>query len=116
MSIVKDLVNILFVKDLVNIILEYDGRIKYKKGEYINVIHKYDTRYNIIHPIINKKIEQMKTIEIRGSSFYFEVEFNISNRMIGLCYDYNLSSHDTFEICYYDILTRKHIIQIRTYL
>jgi len=34
-------------KELVNIILEYDGRIKYKKGKYINIIHKLDYRYNI---------------------------------------------------------------------
>ncbi len=103
----------LFVKDLINIILEYDGRIKYKKGKYINMIHKYDTRYNIIQPIINKKIEIMKTLEFRGSSFYFELEFDIDNR-IGLCYDYNFSSRDTFEICYYDL--RNGLKQIRTYL
>jgi hypothetical protein len=112
MSIVKDLVSMLFVKDLVNIILEYDGKIKYKKGKYINMIHKYDARYNIIHPIINKKIEIMKTVEFRGSSFYFELEFDIDER-IGLCYDYNLSSYDTFEICYYDL--RNGLKQIRTY-
>jgi hypothetical protein len=113
MSGVKDLGNILFVKDLVNIILEYDGKIKYKKGKYINMIHKYDTRYNIIRPIINKKIEIMKTVEFRGSSFYFELEFDIDER-IGLCYDSNFSSHDTFEICYYDL--RNGLKQIRTYL
>ena len=44
-------------KDVLNIILEYDGRIKYKKGEYVDIIHKNDLRYNIITPIINKKIQ-----------------------------------------------------------
>lgn len=42
-------------KDIVNIILEYDGQIRYTKGEYINIIHKIDKRYYIIRPIIKKK-------------------------------------------------------------
>jgi hypothetical protein len=49
--------------ELVNIILEYDGRIKYKYKtknsidyhKYVNVIHKHDNRYSIITPIIDKK-------------------------------------------------------------
>ncbi len=48
--------------ELVNIICEYDGRIKYNYKQknhidyhkFVNVIHKYDERYNIITPIIDK--------------------------------------------------------------
>jgi hypothetical protein len=47
------------------------------------------------------------------SSFYFEFGFDI-NHGIGLCYDYNFSFPDKFEICYYD--WRDGIEQIRTYL
>jgi hypothetical protein len=43
-------------KELLHIILDYDGRIKYKKGKYVNIIHKNDSRYNIIQGVINKKI------------------------------------------------------------
>jgi hypothetical protein len=44
-------------KELIHIILEYDGRIKYRNGEYVDIIHKNDERYNIITPLINKKME-----------------------------------------------------------
>ena len=57
-------------KDALNIILEYYGRIKYKNGEYVNVLHKEDYRYNIIKPFITKKMEIMKK---RESEFRFEL-------------------------------------------
>jgi len=34
--------------DILNVILEFDGRIKYRKGEYVNCISKNDYRYNIL--------------------------------------------------------------------
>ena len=100
-------------KDVLNIILEYDGRIKYKKGEYVDIIHKNDLRYNIITPIINKKIQILKTIDLRGSKFYFEFGFD-SDERIGLCYDFGFNWANQFEICYYDL--RDSWIQIRTFI
>ena len=106
--------NIYFPKDVLNVILEYDGRIKYKNGKYVNVIHKNDERYNIITPIISKKMEIIQNIELSGSGFYFEFSFDISNS-VGLVYDCNFSYSNKFEICYYD--TRNNgWKQIRTYL
>lgn len=99
-------------KDLLNIILEYDGRIKYKNGKYVNIIHKNDVRYNIITPIFTKKIQIIKNIHFDGSNFYFEFGFDIDIR-VGLCYDYGFTYPNEFEICYYD--TRNGWEQIRTY-
>jgi len=101
-------------KELLHIILEYDGRIKYKNGKYINIIRKNDERYNIVKSLINNKIELMKTIELDGSRFYFEVGFDIFN-LVGLIYDYNFSYENTFEICYYDNRNNDSKL-IRTYL
>jgi len=100
--------------ELLDIILEYDGRIKCKKGKYVNIIHKHDDRYNIIQQLINKKMEIMKRTEVDGSGFYFEFGFDTCVN-VGLCYDYNFSYENKFEICYYD--TRNNgWQQIRTYL
>ena len=101
-------------EDLLHIILAYDGRIKYKNGKYVNIIHKNDERYNIIVPIISKKMKIMKNIELTESGFYFEFGFDIC-KSVGLVYDYNFSYINKFEICYYD--TRNNgWEQIRTYL
>jgi hypothetical protein len=101
-------------EEVLHIILAYDGRIKYKNGKYVNIIHKNDERYNIITPIISKKIEILQNIELSGSGFYFEFGFDIC-QSIGLVYGYNFSYSNKFEICYYD--TRNNgWEQIRTYL
>lgn len=99
---------------LVNIILDYDGRIKYKKGKYINIIHKHDFRYNIIKLLIEKKIAILKDTCTDGLRFYFE--FSLDNeKPMGLCYDYGWSHNDTtFEICFYNF--KEGIQQIRTYI
>lgn len=104
--------------DALNIILEYDGKIKYRNGKYINCINVNDYRYNIIQPIINKKIYILKNIEfdnINKQGFYFEVNFNKGGN-IGLVYDYNFSYTNVFEICYYNWNYNDNIIQIRTYI
>ena len=103
-------------KELLHIILEYDGRIKYKNGKYINIIHKNDERFYIIKPLISKKMYIMKhiNININNLGFYFEFGFDIYND-VGLVYDYNFSRENTFEICYYDF-RNYGIKQIRTYL
>jgi len=101
-------------KELLNIILEYDGRIKFKKGYYINIIHKHDLRYNIIDQVILKKKEIIKHICINGLTFYFEFRLN---KNIGLCYDYGWSFSDKpnqFEICFYNF--KDGWEQIRTYI
>ena len=98
--------------DTINIILDFYGKIKYNKGKYTNIIHKHDARYNMLTPVIEKKIRILNTVQADNDGFYFEFSFNIC-RGVGLCFDCNYSHNNIFEICYYDI--RNHgWKQIRT--
>jgi len=104
----------LLPKVIIDYILEYDGRIKYKSGKYIDIIYKYDFRYLVIQPIINKKLIIQEYTEIHdNNSFYFEFNFNNIefNNFIGLVYDYN-SIQEKFEICYFNF--SNNFQQIRT--
>jgi len=100
-------------KDLLHIILAFDGRIKYRNGEYVNIIHKYDERYDMLTPLISKKADIVKKINIDGDSFYFEFRFD-GYRDMGLCYDLGFNAPNRFEICYVDL--RNDWLQIRTYV
>jgi len=112
--------------ELKNIIFEYDGRIKYKYKlknaidyhKFVNVIHKHDYRYNIIKPVIDKKKDIMMNTYVSpvDTSFYFEFAFDKQPNLI-LCYDYNWSYNNQFEICYTDMTNSAHVFgsdQIRT--
>ena len=112
--------------ELKDYILSYDGHIKYKYKmknsidyhKFVNVIHKHDERYNTITPIIGKKQTIMKETETRPNdiSFYFEFAFDNQPQLF-LCYDYNWSYNNQFEICYTDMRGSGHVFgsdQIRT--
>lgn len=112
--------------ELKNIILEYDGRIKYKYKQknqidyhnFVNVIHKHDNRYSIIIPVIDKKKDIIMNTYVSpvDTGFYFEFSFD-KNPNIMLCYDYNWSYNNQFEICYTDMTDSGHVFgssQLRT--
>jgi hypothetical protein len=95
--------------ELVNIILEYDGCTKYKYKiknsidyhKFVNVIHKHDDRYNIITPIIDKKIHIMKETEISSNKLGFEfVVYFDKQPCMRLCYENNKSVPNKFYINY----------------
>jgi hypothetical protein len=99
-------------KELLNIILEYDGKIKYRNGKYINSIDKNDERYDIVKPLICKKMEILKKILIHGNNFYFQFSFDTINDVV-LCYILGINDHDVFEIYYYDRRNEERHIYLR---
>ena len=115
--------------DIVGKILEYDGRIKRRKGEFVNVIHPLDSRYLILYQVITKKqniFTSMDTANVghlinlfsnsnpqfESKRFYFEFEFdNLPG--VGLCYDYYWGDI-YFEICYYNLRNTNNWKQVKS--
>lgn len=98
----------LFPLDIVKIILQYDGRIKYRNGCYIDTIDPKDNRYHMLKNIIDKKFQIYKNGTIfsyTDESFFFEVPLGrLKNHF--LCYSAGGWSSAAFtkknmvEICY----------------
>jgi len=89
-------------RDILHIILEYDGRIKYRNGMYINSIAKNDDRYRSIDIFIRKKIDICRNIDFDSirNRFFFYVEFEQMPNM-GLVYDYNYTYSNKLDIRFY---------------
>lgn len=126
--------------ELVDKILQYDGRMKYRKGEFVNVIHPINLGFYrfILSPLLEKKINMhidfewltnlpygiVETIEtgrnmrfidnkyVYTNKFYFEFEFDTLPG-VGLFYDYYWGT-SFFEICYYDLRNFNELKQIKT--
>ena len=78
--------------EIVNKILEYDGRIKYRNGKYINQIHKYDKRYYILLAI---QIPILSTI----NGVYQYSTVNFTNDKIQRAYNYpTINFNDKYRI------------------
>ncbi len=109
-------------RDIINHILEFDGTIRYKNGEYINTIHPHDIRYKIISPLIKKKkcIIEHTVVDKKDNSFYFEFKFKKEPRH-GLCYATGgwsgcaFTQKNKLEICYYNF-KKEAFLQERTYI
>lgn len=89
-------------REILHIILEYDGRIKYRNGVYINIISENDERYRSLDIYIRKKMDIYKNIDFDHlrNRFFFYVEFEQIPNM-GLVYDYNYTYSNKLDIRVY---------------
>jgi len=88
----------MFPQDIVNKILEYDGRIKYRKGKYINQLSILDDKYSKIVKLINKK----GLYSLSKFPFYLHVLLKIENgKQIGITFDMDDYYTDYFIISFY---------------
>ena len=105
-----------------HIIFDFYGRIKYigNKGIFINIIHKYDERYDIVNRFLQKKIKYMENsfLDTNRNEFYLEIPFETINN-IGIVFDFCWSYHNTYEICHYNFRNPNqslHLQQMRIYI
>ena len=82
----------LFPKEIINIILEYDGRIRYRNGKYIEQINKEDKIYECIEEKIQKDIKLVKTIRLRAEISNFDYNWAIENNISLNLFDMHFSN------------------------
>ena len=129
--------------ELVDKILQYDGRIKYRKGEFVNVIHPINLAFYrfILNPLLKKKInmridlewltnspngivETDESIETGRGKRFIGYKYVYTNQFyfeiefdslpgVGVFYNFYWDS-SFFEICYYDLRNINNLKQIRT--
>lgn len=92
-------------REIIDIILEYDGRIKYRKGVYTNIISKRDERYICMDAFIRRKIKIFQRIKYsivnKTNRFFFTIEFE-SMPKLGLIYDCYFTNFNHFTIHFYN--------------
>ena len=110
--------------DIVNKILEYDGRIKYRKGEFVDIIHSSILHFYkfILNPLLKKKVQIKNSIKYKTKRYYFNphqddvsiIEENIEQKFyfefefdslpgVGLSYDYGYNhNHNYCKVSYFD--------------
>ena len=65
--------------DIVKILLQFDGRIKYRNGQYVDTIDRNDDRYAMLDKLTKKKIElyqsEIEDGPIEYDSFIHDIFF-----------------------------------------
>jgi hypothetical protein len=76
-------------KDVLHIILEFYGKIKYTKGEYINIISKRDQRYEVLSSLMFPEPVLYTMIETCTLKEHFEYKVHLNK--------YSLSVWNVYE-------------------
>ena len=77
----------LLPKEIVNIIIQYDGRIKYRKGKYVNQLNIENKKYDLLNKFfINKTHIFNKILFVNGDALY--MDFPVGKYYFGMIYDY----------------------------
>lgn len=105
--------------DVVNLILEYNGRIKFRKGEYIDQVNTDDPKFDNLKQIIYKKQDVYNTIKSYyglKNPYYIEVYIYDENQMkLGIVLDYYYLCNNFMISMYKDIRSTEEYIKKRAF-
>jgi hypothetical protein len=88
--------------ETVNRILSYDGRLKERRGKYINQLI-VDEKYDSLKNILIKRMNIINEARIDGSSFF--LDFSVDDRFFGIIHDYQYYG-DSYIISFYKDITK----------
>ena len=95
-----------FPKEIVHHILEYDGRIKYRNGKYMNQIAQDDERYKMLQTI--PKIEPF----YNNNNNFWTIFISINNNNKSICIYKSLSYYLDDKPCIHDIVYNEYMSYI----
>ena len=99
--------------ELLDLIFSFDGRIEWRKGEFVNIISKNDARRSQVENIVISKINILKNKIVKNNNNEFYLDFQFKDKgLMGLCFDYRWSYPSKFEICFYNF-NNEYTIQKR---
>jgi hypothetical protein len=120
-------------KDIINLILEYDGRIKYRNGKYIDQINIQDEKYTLIKKkivyklflikkietniLINRLFNDLFNINIHGFFISFPIHISTNNTEYGLAHsNVNFGQTNHYTITFYKNISNTFWYKIKNYI
>jgi hypothetical protein len=77
-------------RDIINLILEYNGKIKYRKGNYYDQLNLQDEKYNLVSNTINSKSDILQKLIVRHTgAFLIDVPLNQNKYGFMYWHDFN---------------------------
>ena len=72
--------------DIVKLLLQFDGRIKYRNGQYVDIINCRDERYAMLDEVIKKKLEvyqdNIEDISLASNCFIYYIYISINYHIL----------------------------------
>lgn len=73
--------------EIVKRIIQYDGRIKYRKRKYMNQLNIEDEKYELLNKFFIQKAHIIsKILFVNGDAFY--MDFPVGRQIFGIIHDY----------------------------